>query len=109
MLLEKAGVVCTPGAGFGTCGEGYIRISAFNSHENVALAMTRIRKALESLRNCPMPMSKAFENRLYPLLDSIVAHFGTPFHIYDEASMQKPDTGLNNLFAASPASGSTMR
>jgi len=48
MLLEKAGVVCTPGAGFGTCGEGYIRISAFNSHENVALAMTRIRKALES-------------------------------------------------------------
>ena len=48
MLLEKAGVVCTPGAGFGTCGEGYIRISAFNSHENVALAMTRIRQALES-------------------------------------------------------------
>jgi len=48
MLLEKAGVVCTPGAGFGTCGEGYIRISAFNSHENVALAMSRIRQALES-------------------------------------------------------------
>ena len=48
MLLEKAGVVCTPGAGFGTCGEGYIRISAFNSHENVNLAMTRIRQALES-------------------------------------------------------------
>jgi LL-diaminopimelate aminotransferase len=48
MLLEKAGVVCTPGAGFGTCGEGYIRISAFNSHENVSLAMTRIRQALES-------------------------------------------------------------
>ncbi len=48
MLLAKAGVVCTPGAGFGTCGEGYIRISAFNSHENVNLAMTRIRQALES-------------------------------------------------------------
>jgi len=48
MLLEKAGVVCTPGAGFGTCGEGYIRISAFNSHENVTLAMARIRQALES-------------------------------------------------------------
>jgi len=48
MLLEKAGVVCTPGAGFGTCGEGYIRISAFNSHENVTLAMTRIRQALGS-------------------------------------------------------------
>ncbi len=48
MLLEKAGVVCTPGAGFGTCGEGYIRISAFNSRENVATAMARIRQALES-------------------------------------------------------------
>ncbi|MDL2321444.1 LL-diaminopimelate aminotransferase [Desulfosarcina sp. OttesenSCG-928-B08] len=46
MLLKKAGVVCTPGAGFGTCGEGYIRISAFNSHENVAAALTRIREAL---------------------------------------------------------------
>jgi LL-diaminopimelate aminotransferase len=30
LLLEKAGVVCTPGAGFGKCGEGFIRISAFN-------------------------------------------------------------------------------
>ena len=46
MLLEKAGVVCTPGAGFGTCGEGYIRISAFNSRDNVTAAMTRIRQAL---------------------------------------------------------------
>jgi LL-diaminopimelate aminotransferase len=46
MLLEKAGVVCTPGAGFGTCGEGYIRISAFNSKENVAEAISRIREAL---------------------------------------------------------------
>ena len=46
LLLEKAGVVCTPGAGFGKCGEGYIRISAFNSFENVQAAMERIRKAL---------------------------------------------------------------
>lgn len=48
MLLEKAGVVCTPGAGFGTCGEGYIRISAFNSRDNVTAAMSRIRRALAS-------------------------------------------------------------
>jgi LL-diaminopimelate aminotransferase len=48
MLLEKAGVVCTPGAGFGACGEGYIRISAFNSRDNVTTAMTRIRNALAS-------------------------------------------------------------
>ncbi|MEW8027977.1 MAG: LL-diaminopimelate aminotransferase [Candidatus Thiodiazotropha sp.] len=46
MLLNKAGVVCTPGAGFGKCGEGYIRISAFNSFENVQDAMNRISGAL---------------------------------------------------------------
>jgi LL-diaminopimelate aminotransferase len=46
MLLEKAGVVCTPGAGFGRCGEGYIRISAFNNYENVERAMERIKTAL---------------------------------------------------------------
>jgi LL-diaminopimelate aminotransferase len=42
LLLEKANVVCTPGTGFGTCGEGYIRLSAFNSKERVAEAMERI-------------------------------------------------------------------
>ncbi|MBT8355679.1 MAG: LL-diaminopimelate aminotransferase [Desulfofustis sp.] len=46
LLLDKAGVVCTPGAGFGKCGEGYIRLSAFNSSENVSLAMARIKEAL---------------------------------------------------------------
>jgi LL-diaminopimelate aminotransferase len=35
LLLEKAGVVCTPGAGFGRCGQEYIRISGFNSFANV--------------------------------------------------------------------------
>ncbi len=46
VLLEKAGVVCTPGAGFGKCGEGFIRISAFNNYENVEEAMHRIKQAL---------------------------------------------------------------
>lgn len=46
LLLNKTGVVCTPGAGFGRCGEGYIRISAFNHFENVQEAMKRIRKEL---------------------------------------------------------------
>ncbi len=46
LLLDKAGVVCTPGAGFGKCGEGFIRLSAFNSFENVSAAMTRIKDAL---------------------------------------------------------------
>lgn len=47
MLLNKAGVVCTPGAGFGKCGEGFIRISAFNSFENVKEAMERISTQLK--------------------------------------------------------------
>lgn len=46
LLLNKAGVVCTPGAGFGQCGQGYIRISAFNNFENVQKAMDRIQVAL---------------------------------------------------------------
>ncbi|HOP62352.1 MAG TPA: LL-diaminopimelate aminotransferase [Spirochaetota bacterium] len=44
LLLNKCQVVCTPGQGFGRCGEGYIRISAFNSRENVVNAMERIAK-----------------------------------------------------------------
>ncbi|MCP4106499.1 MAG: LL-diaminopimelate aminotransferase [Desulfobacteraceae bacterium] len=43
LLLKKAAVVCTPGAGFGKCGQGYIRISAFNDYENVQEAMERIK------------------------------------------------------------------
>lgn len=46
LLLEKAGVVCTPGSGFGKCGNGFIRISAFNSLENVKKAMGKIKEAL---------------------------------------------------------------
>ena len=47
LLLNKAQVVCTPGAGFGKCGEGHIRISAFNSRANVETALTRIAAALK--------------------------------------------------------------
>ena len=43
-LLEKANVVGTPGSGFGAAGEGYFRLSAFNSRENVEKAMERIVK-----------------------------------------------------------------
>ncbi len=46
LLLTQASVVCTPGGGFGKCGNQYIRISAFNSVENVETAMARIKKAL---------------------------------------------------------------
>ena len=41
-LLQTCNVVGTPGSGFGAAGEGYFRISAFNSRENVNEAMRRI-------------------------------------------------------------------
>ena len=45
-LLKEANVVTTPGAGFGKAGEGYIRISAFNSRANVLEAIERLEKVL---------------------------------------------------------------
>lgn len=44
LLLKKANVVGTPGAGFGASGEGYFRLSAFNNMANVKEAMDRISK-----------------------------------------------------------------
>ena len=41
-LLHTCNVVGTPGSGFGAAGEGYFRISAFNSRENVVEAMARV-------------------------------------------------------------------
>ena len=43
-LLETAGVVGTPGAGFGPHGEGYFRLTAFGSYENTVEALGRIRQ-----------------------------------------------------------------
>ncbi len=50
-----------------------------------------------------MPMSKSFENRLLPVLDEIIDHFETPFHLYDEAGIR--ETGLNFIAAFSRLSG----
>jgi len=44
LLLSKANVVGTPGAGFGAAGEGYFRLSAFGEPENVKQALERIAK-----------------------------------------------------------------
>jgi LL-diaminopimelate aminotransferase len=43
-LLKSANIVVTPGSGFGASGEGYFRISAFNSRENVEEAMKRMKE-----------------------------------------------------------------
>lgn len=43
-LLEQAQVVGTPGSGFGPSGEGYFRLTAFNTYENTKEAVERIKK-----------------------------------------------------------------
>ncbi|MFA7270752.1 MAG: LL-diaminopimelate aminotransferase [Sterolibacterium sp.] len=45
-LLHEAHLVGTPGSGFGACGEGYFRLSAFNSRANVEAAVGRFAKIL---------------------------------------------------------------
>jgi LL-diaminopimelate aminotransferase len=46
-LLTHAHLVGTPGSGFGAAGEGYFRLSAFNSRENVEEAVHRFRKVVQ--------------------------------------------------------------
>ena len=46
-LLHEAGVVCTPGAGFGPSGEGYLRLTSFGKREDCLEAMERIAKWAE--------------------------------------------------------------
>ena len=46
-LLDRTGVVITPGAGFGREGEGYVRISGFNHRERVEEAVLRVRDGLQ--------------------------------------------------------------
>lgn len=41
-LLTRCGVTSTPGVGFGRCGEGYVRLTAFNTHDKTAEAVRRI-------------------------------------------------------------------
>ncbi|TKJ37033.1 MAG: LL-diaminopimelate aminotransferase [Planctomycetes bacterium B3_Pla] len=44
LLLNKAHIVGTPGAGFGSAGEGYFRLTAFGRPENVREALQRIKE-----------------------------------------------------------------
>ena len=45
-----------------------------------------------------MPLSKAFEDRLFPKLPEIIQYFGTPFHIFDEQGIMDSGNELKNLF-----------
>ena len=48
-LLENCGVVGTPGVGFGECGEGYFRLTAFGDAEKTKVAAERIKTAIKAL------------------------------------------------------------
>lgn len=45
-MLRSAHVVCTPGVGFGDKGEGFVRLTAFGTHENTVKALRRIKSKL---------------------------------------------------------------
>jgi len=49
-----------------------------------------------------MPMSQAFKDRLFPHLENIAAHYGTPFHIYDEAGIRATGQQVKDAFAGIP-------
>lgn len=49
-----------------------------------------------------MPMSSSFKDRLFPILPQLAAHYGTPFHIYDEAGIRATAERLNRAFAGIP-------
>ncbi len=49
LCLGKAGVVVTPGAGFGVQGEGYFRVSAFGSRQDVEAGMERMKDVLDRI------------------------------------------------------------
>ena len=49
-----------------------------------------------------MPMSEAFEERLYPILQDIVDHYGTPFHVYDEVGIRGTGKTLKRAFSGIP-------
>ncbi len=50
LLLEKGGVACLSGTGFGKYGEGHIRFSYANSRENIGRALERIDEVLQNHR-----------------------------------------------------------
>ncbi|GBC61015.1 diaminopimelate decarboxylase [Desulfonema ishimotonii] len=46
-----------------------------------------------------MPMSQAFKERLFPIINDITEHFGTPFHIYDETGIRETGQALTRAFS----------
>jgi len=45
-------------------------------------------------------MSQSFQDRLFPIAEDLAKHYGTPFHIYDEAGIHETGERLNRAFSA---------
>lgn len=46
-----------------------------------------------------MPMSQSFKERLFPIVEQIANHYGTPFHIYDEIGIRETGENLKQIFS----------
>jgi len=46
-----------------------------------------------------MPMSQSFKERLFPITEQLVEHYGSPFHIYDEVGIRETGENLKKLFS----------
>lgn len=46
-----------------------------------------------------MPISQAYKERLFPIIESVADHYKTPFHIYDEAGIRKTGKKLQDAFS----------
>lgn len=46
-----------------------------------------------------MPISQKYKDRLFPVLEKITSHYGTPFHIYDETGIRETGRNLKEAFA----------
>ena len=46
-----------------------------------------------------MPMSQSFQDRLFPIAADLAEHYGTPFHIYDEAGILETGERLKEAFS----------
>lgn len=46
-----------------------------------------------------MPMSQSFKERLFPITEQLVEHYGSPFHIYDEVGIRETGEALKQLFS----------
>lgn len=46
-----------------------------------------------------MPMSQNFKDRLFPIAEQLVEHYGSPFHIYDEVGIRETGEALKKVFS----------